>query len=72
MGLMKLSDYMTRHELDDAGMAERIGDCSVSGVKKWRRGDRTPRRDHLRRIARATGGEVTANDFIEPQKVAAQ
>lgn len=33
-------------------------------VQRWIRGDRMPRPMHLARITLATGGKVTANDFV--------
>ena len=61
---MDLTSFMKVNSLDDAAMAALIGGCSASAVKKWRYGERIPRSDHLRRIATATGGQVTPNDFL--------
>lgn len=61
---MTLADYMKAHGLDDLAMAEKIGRCSESAVRKWRYGQRMPRVEQLRRIAEVTHGAVTPNDFL--------
>ena len=61
---MDLGSFMKANGLDDVAMAALIGGCSASAVKKWRYGERIPRPDHLRRIADATSGQVTPNDFL--------
>jgi transcriptional regulator with XRE-family HTH domain len=61
---MKLASYMTMHNLSEEQMASQIGDVSVSGLRKWLRGERTPRPDQMRMIAEVTGHAVTPNDFI--------
>ena len=61
---MKLAAYMSVHNLSDDEMASRIGDVSVSGLRKWLRDERTPRPDQMRRIDEVTAGAVTPNDFI--------
>ena len=57
---------MKQHSLDDAAMAALIGDVSPSAVKKWRYGERIPRRAQMRRIVAVTSGAVQASDLIEP------
>jgi DNA-binding transcriptional regulator YdaS (Cro superfamily) len=61
---MQLSQYMDEHGLDDAGLAQLVGDCSASGVRKWRKGERSPRAKQMRAIAVLTEGRVTPNDFF--------
>ncbi|MGO9430586.1 helix-turn-helix domain-containing protein [Rhodoblastus sp.] len=69
---MKLSAYMADNGLDDAAMAEKIGQCSEFAVRKWKYGERVPRPDHLRRISSATEGRVRPADFIDmPDEAAA-
>lgn len=60
---MTLSEYMKAHRLGEDAIAALIG-CSSGAVRKWRYGQRMPRRDQLQRITQATAGEVTANDFM--------
>lgn len=62
---MKLSEFMTEHNLSDAEMATRIG-CSEGAVRKWLSGERLPRQDQLVRINEITAGAVTPNDFFLP------
>lgn len=61
---MTLSDYMALRGIDDAGLAALLGDCSESGVRKWRYGERVPRPEQMKRIAEVTAGAVTPNDFV--------
>jgi hypothetical protein len=67
---MKLIDWMRDKSLDDDTMASLIGGVSGHAVKKWKYGERMPRRNELHRISEITGGEVTANDFIENHSAA--
>ena len=61
---MKLSAYMEQNGLTPDAMAQRVGDCSESAVRKWMYGERVPRADQLRRIFEVTEGAVSANDFV--------
>lgn len=61
---MKLADFMRGHGLSDDAFAARVGGCSAFAVRKWKYGERIPRGETLNRIAAATGGAVTANDFV--------
>lgn len=54
---------MTALGLDDEEMARRVKGVGATGVRKWRKGDRVPRPDQMRRIVEATEGKVTPNDF---------
>jgi hypothetical protein len=60
---MKLDDFMKWRNLDDAAMAQLIGDCTEHAVKKWRYRERIPRSAQMLRIAAATENQVTASDF---------
>lgn len=63
---MRLADYMDKHDLDDLAMAGRLGsDVSAWAVRKWRYGQRVPRRDMMRRIEVATEGAVTTSDLFD-------
>lgn len=61
---MQLNQYMANNEITDEIFAGLIGGVSVSGVKKWRYGERVPRPEQMRRIADVTMGAVCPNDFI--------
>ena len=54
---------MALREFTDADMAKLIGHCTASGVRKWRNGDRVPRRQFLLRIQQVTEGAVCPADF---------
>lgn len=60
---MKLLDYMSTNDLTDEAMAERIGDCSASAVKKWKYGERSPDADRIIRIEEVTDGAVGLKDW---------
>lgn len=60
---MRLREYLRRNDFTVAELAFAVG-ASVHGVGKWVRGDRIPRRETMRRIKEATGGHVTADDFL--------
>ena len=64
---MRLAEYLEKHELSAAGFGRLIG---VTGSTVWRyaHGQRTPRRAIIHRIVEATGGAVTANDFLAPDE----
>jgi DNA-binding transcriptional regulator YdaS (Cro superfamily) len=68
---MKLSSYMELRSLNDRAMADLIGDCQETAVRKWRLGERIPRPRAMRRILEVTEGGVTPADFILPPRVAA-
>jgi hypothetical protein len=60
---MKLLDWMRDNSLDDDAMAILVGGVTAHAVKKWKYGERTPRRTELQKISEVTAGNVTANDF---------
>lgn len=63
MGAMKLQEYLLSRQLDLETFAGMVG-SSASAVRKWRAGERTPRRDQMLRIREVTNGAVTADDFL--------
>jgi len=65
---MTLSAYMALRSFSDADMARLIGHCTASGVRKWRCGDRVPRRQFMFRIEQITEGVVSPADFFVQQK----
>lgn len=60
---MQLSTYLQREHLTREQFARLIGVSPVT-VYRWLTGDRFPYR-HLDQITKATGGKVTANDFVK-------
>lgn len=60
---MKLAAYLRQHNKPVETFAGEIG-VSKSAVAMWMRGARTPRREAMQKIACATEGKVTANDFM--------
>lgn len=60
---MKLRDYLRENQITDASFAAKVG-VSPFAVRKWKYGERMPRRAHLRLIRAATAGAVLANDFM--------
>jgi transcriptional regulator with XRE-family HTH domain len=60
---MDLQAYMNARGLTDAQFGEKVGrDRSV--VSRWRRKETLPDIDSMKRIAEATEGLVTPNDFL--------
>lgn len=59
---MTLDEWLTRTATKEDAFAAGIG-TSQAAVNRYRHGRRIPRPAVMARIARATGGAVTANDF---------
>ncbi|CAO3413285.1 helix-turn-helix domain-containing protein [Azospirillum doebereinerae] len=59
---MTLDDWLTRTGTKEDAFAASIG-TSQAAVNRYRHGLRVPRPPVMARIAQATGGAVTANDF---------
>lgn len=60
---MKLGTHLAANGITHAEFAIRIG-TSQAAVTRYVLGQRTPRPEVIARIAEATGGDVTANDFM--------
>lgn len=64
---MRLQDYLTKHSVSVADFASQIGARGHATVYRYlsTNGDskRIPDEDMMKRIHKATGGAVTANDF---------
>jgi DNA-binding transcriptional regulator YdaS (Cro superfamily) len=60
---MKLADYLQHHSIHPADFAKSIG-VSRETVRRYMVGIRRPNRKKLPKIAEATNGQVTANDFF--------
>jgi transcriptional regulator with XRE-family HTH domain len=63
---MQLATYLSQKEISDGDFAEAIG-VSRQAVHRYKTGERFPERAVLQKIAEATGGNVTANDFMPAQ-----
>jgi DNA-binding transcriptional regulator YdaS (Cro superfamily) len=61
---MKLQAYLELKKLSHAAFGALVG-ASEFGVRKWARGERTPRPDAVRRIQEVTKGDVSPADFFE-------
>jgi transcriptional regulator with XRE-family HTH domain len=60
---MKLADYIDAANLNYRKFAELVG-IDTSSVNRLRRGETRPDWETVARIAAATKGAVTANDFM--------
>ena len=66
---MTLSEYLRRYGIKQSAFAVRIG-TSQAAVCRYCNG-RRPAFPQLEAIIAATGGAVTANDFMPPEQIAA-
>ena len=65
-GRMTLSQYLKKTKQTPLDFARKLGVDQVT-VYRWCNGSRVPR-EHMQKIAEATGGKVTANDFYSGQR----
>ena len=68
MPLMKLADWLESNNLTASAFAEQLG-VSVSTVTRCMNGQRRPEWQTLDAIYKATGGQVTPNDFLSDDTV---
>ena len=61
---MTLRDYLARTDTDRTQFAATIG-VSAETVRRYLTGERIPDKERMSRIALATDGQVTANDFFD-------
>jgi transcriptional regulator with XRE-family HTH domain len=61
---MKLDQYLASRKITDADFGRMI-DRGQSTVNRLRRGETSPDWETVQRIVDATGGVVTANDFLK-------
>ena len=61
---MKLEAYLNKTRKSIEEFAQETG-ISAQAIYKYLRGERLPRKEFLNRLAVITGGEVTANDFLD-------
>ncbi|MCZ7974401.1 helix-turn-helix transcriptional regulator [Agrobacterium salinitolerans] len=62
---MKLDQYLTDNKIKPVAFAASI-DVAPSTITRILKGERTPRIDLIAKIKAATGGLVTADDWMEP------
>ena len=62
---MRLDKYLTEAGLSEADFGRQIG-LSQSAINRLRRGESWPPADTAEKIRAATGGKVTADDFLAP------
>lgn len=62
---MDLSSYLREADIKPTRFAEALG-VPASTITRLLSGERSPRLDTIAKIERATGGKVTANDFLPP------
>ena len=61
---MKLAEYLAKHGISQQKFARRVG-LSKGTVSLLARGMTWVSRDAAQKIAKATRGRVTANDFVQ-------
>lgn len=66
---MRLADYLTDRKIKDAAFAVQIG-VTRQAVGRYKFGERKPEWPVLQRIADATEGHVTPNDFLDAPEAA--
>lgn len=67
---MKLDTYLNENDLTETDFGRRIG-LSQSQVNRIRNDKSWPSKGIMERIASATNGAVTANDFVDATETAA-
>lgn len=60
---MKLDDWLSQNKVDHRQFAEKIK-CAPETVRRYIKCDRVPTANVMRRIAKVTAFQVTANDFF--------
>lgn len=63
---MKLAVYLSKNGISHSMFAETIG-TSQATVSRYALSRRIPRAEHMVKIAEATHGQVTPNDFLLPE-----
>ena len=59
---MNLDSFLKQEQMSTAAAAEAIG-CGEETMRRWRVGNRVPRRRDMRLIVLWSGGKVQPNDF---------
>lgn len=60
---MTLREYLDQTQIDHRQFAKRIG-VTAEAARRYVNGERIPDKKRMAKIALATGGQVTANDFF--------
>lgn len=68
---MTLKEWLAARDRSIIEFAREI-ERTAEAVRRYANGDRIPDRDTMPRIVKATGGEVTANDFFGIDTTAAE
>ena len=61
---MKLGKFLDERGLTHGEFGEQVG-ASTEAVRLWASGQRIPKKKFMEKIANATTGSVTANDFYQ-------
>lgn len=61
---MRLNDYLIKHNLTPADLAEQIGDVTSEAVRLWAAGRRMPEVKFIQRIIDITDNKVTVEDLF--------
>lgn len=69
---MRFEDWLSAKKMTSAAFARLSGIEDRQAVHKYRHGERFPTAENLLRIRKATGGEVTADDFVDQHVKAAR
>jgi DNA-binding XRE family transcriptional regulator len=62
---MRLNDYLIKHNLTPADLAEQIGDVTSEAVRLWAAGRRMPEVKFIQRIIEITDSRVTVEDLYQ-------
>lgn len=62
---MRLNDYLIKHNLTPADLAEQIGDVTSEAVRLWAAGRRMPEVRFIQKILEITNNKVTVEDLFQ-------
>lgn len=62
---MRLNDYLTKHNLTPAELADLIGDVTSEAVRLWAAGRRMPEVKFIQKIIEITDNKVTVEDLYQ-------
>ncbi len=68
---MKLDAYLQKTNKSIEELSQETG-ISAQAIYKYLRGERIPRKEFFTKLAEATGGQVTANDFLDLPQTASK
>lgn len=62
---MRLAKWMQANDIALKTLSKALGDGgSIFAIRKWLRGERTPRPEMQSQIKKVTGGAVTGDDWL--------